>query len=112
MKHIRHIAAIALFGSLLPFAAAGQVVPQFQDLFNGKDLSGWTNINTAEDTWKWRDGLLICSGRPIGVMRSASSTLRAVTFDKPIAVILPSSRNFTSSPSDSANGTFGSTACR
>ena len=44
---------------------------QFVDLFNGKDLSGWVNVNTAPDTWKVQDGLLICSGHPIGVMRSA-----------------------------------------
>ncbi len=41
------------------------------DLFNGKNLEGWVNVNTADDTWKMRDGILICSGRPIGVMRSA-----------------------------------------
>jgi hypothetical protein len=41
------------------------------DLFNGKDLTGWVNVNTAEDTWKVRDGLLVCSGHPIGVMRTA-----------------------------------------
>ena len=45
-------------------------VPEFRDLFNGKDLTGWINVNTAEDTWRVRDGLLICSGHPIGVMRS------------------------------------------
>ena len=44
--------------------------PQFRDLFNGQDLSGWVNVNTAEDTWTVRDGLLVCSGNPIGVMRS------------------------------------------
>ena len=43
---------------------------QFVDLFNGKDLTGWVNVNTAPDTWKVQDGLLICSGHPIGVMRS------------------------------------------
>jgi hypothetical protein len=45
-------------------------VPQFRDLFNGKDLSGWVNVNTDKDTWTVRDGLLVCSGHPIGVMRS------------------------------------------
>jgi hypothetical protein len=44
--------------------------PQFRDLFNGKDLSGWVNVNTDEDTWTVRDGLLVCSGHPIGVMRT------------------------------------------
>jgi hypothetical protein len=42
----------------------------FVDLFNGKDLTGWDNVNTASDTWSVRDGLLVCSGLPIGVMRS------------------------------------------
>ncbi|MEY4940251.1 MAG: hypothetical protein RIQ93_1986 [Verrucomicrobiota bacterium] len=43
---------------------------QFRDLFNGKDLTGWVNVNTGPDTWKVRDGVLVCSGQPIGVMRS------------------------------------------
>ena len=42
----------------------------FKSLFNGKDLSGWTNVNTDEDTWFVKDGLLVCKGMPIGVMRS------------------------------------------
>ena len=67
---MKHIVAVAVLGSLLPIAAAGQSIPQFRDFFNGKDLSGWVNINTAEDTWKFRDGLLICSGRPTGVLCS------------------------------------------
>ena len=72
---MKHIATIALLLGLLPVAAADQTtaqsqVPQFQDLFNGKDLTGWVNINTAEDTWKYRDGMLIDSGRPTGVMCS------------------------------------------
>lgn len=45
-------------------------VVAFRDLFNGRDLSGWVNVNTAADTWSVQDGLLVCSGQPIGVMRS------------------------------------------
>lgn len=41
-----------------------------QELFNGKDLAGWVDVNTSKDTWKVQDGLLVCSGLPIGVMRS------------------------------------------
>ena len=26
---------------------AGGPVPEFRDLFNGKDLAGWVNVNTA-----------------------------------------------------------------
>lgn len=42
----------------------------FTSLFNGKDLSHWTDVNTSPDTWSVKDGLLVCSGQPIGVMRS------------------------------------------
>ena len=45
--------------------------PGFVDLFNGKDLSGWIDVNTSPDTWSVNgDGLLVCTGHPIGVMRS------------------------------------------
>ena len=43
---------------------------QFKPLFNGKDLTGWVNVNTDDDTWFVRDGLLVCTGHPIGVMRT------------------------------------------
>lgn len=44
--------------------------PQFRKLFNDRDLSGWVNVNTAPDTWKTSDGTLVCSGKPIGVLRT------------------------------------------
>jgi hypothetical protein len=42
----------------------------FKDLFNGRDLSGWIDVNTSEETWKVEEGILICTGNPIGVMRT------------------------------------------
>jgi hypothetical protein len=42
----------------------------FVSLFNGKDLTGWVDVNTSPETWVVKDGLLVCKGRPIGVMRS------------------------------------------
>jgi hypothetical protein len=64
--------AAILSGCLLAFAAGiqGAGGPEFRDLFNGKDLTGWVNVNTAEDTWRMEDGVLVCSGHPIGVMRT------------------------------------------
>ena len=61
---------LAVLALLAPLLSAPEI-PQFKDLFNGKDLTGWVNVNTAPDTWSVKDGLLVCSGRPIGVMRSA-----------------------------------------
>ena len=58
-----------LLTALLAVPLSAQV-PLFKDLFNGKDLSGWVNVNTAPDTWSVRDGLLISTGKPIGVMRT------------------------------------------
>lgn len=69
---MRPIAAfLALCSLAFVPALPAQTTGSFVDLFNGKDLAGWVNVNTAEDTWKVQDGVLICSGHPIGVMRTA-----------------------------------------
>jgi 3-keto-disaccharide hydrolase len=69
---VKRLAAMILLSLLL--AAAGAIpaaeVPSWRDLFNGKDLAGWVNVNTAPDTWKWENGMLVCSGHPIGVLRT------------------------------------------
>ena len=54
---------------LASFASAAEI-PKWVDLFNGKDLTGWVDVNTSPDTWYVKDGMLICKGKPIGVMRS------------------------------------------
>lgn len=59
------IPLLLLLACSLPLA--GQ---EWKDLFNGKDLTGWVNVNTDPDTWYVKDGMLICGGNPIGVMRS------------------------------------------
>jgi hypothetical protein len=52
------------------FAQSDSPAP-WVSLFNGRDLSGWVDVNTSPATWSVQDGLLLCSGQPIGVMRSA-----------------------------------------
>jgi hypothetical protein len=64
------IATAGLLLALLPGSSGAEDVPQWRDLFNGKDLTGWVNVNTKPETWSIKDGMLICSGHPIGVMRS------------------------------------------
>jgi hypothetical protein len=61
-------AACALAES--PRAESSPEAPQFVALFNGRDLTGWVDVNTSPETWSVKDGLLVCSGTPIGVMRS------------------------------------------
>lgn len=40
--------------------------PGFMELLNGEDRSGWIDVNTSPETWPSSDGMLICSGRPLG----------------------------------------------
>ncbi|MDX1565782.1 MAG: DUF1080 domain-containing protein [Phycisphaeraceae bacterium] len=42
----------------------------FRPLFNGKDLSGWVPVNTAPSTWSVKDGMIHCTGKPIGELRT------------------------------------------
>jgi len=71
MKHHTILLTAASLVILAGQAAAQDAgSPQFVELFNGKDLSGWVDVNTSKETWSVRDGLLVCSGNPIGVMRS------------------------------------------
>lgn len=68
MAAMKPLAMLVLFAAL---PLAGQTeVPAFRDLFNGKDFTGWVNVNTDEDTWSVKDGMIICKGQPIGVMRT------------------------------------------
>jgi hypothetical protein len=70
---MRQLAPLAPLGAMLLLAGGrlmGDPVPQFRSLFNGKDLGGWVNVNTSEDTWSVKDGEIFCTGKPIGVMRS------------------------------------------
>ncbi len=51
-------------------APAQEDVGRWVPLFNGQDLSGWVLVNTPPETWSIKDGMLICSGKPIGEIRT------------------------------------------
>jgi hypothetical protein len=42
----------------------------FVPLFNGRDLSGWVNVNCAPETWSVNDGMIHCTGLPTGALRT------------------------------------------
>jgi hypothetical protein len=42
----------------------------FRPLFNGKDLEGWVPVNVAPETFTVRDGMIVSTGKPTGVMRT------------------------------------------
>jgi hypothetical protein len=64
--------ALPFCASLLIAAApiSGLAQDDFKPLFNGQDLSGWVNVNCAPNTFTVRDGMIICTGFPTGVLRT------------------------------------------
>jgi hypothetical protein len=65
------VAALALAAASLPAqekkpAAADGFVP----LFNGRDLSGWVNVNCHPDTFVVKDGEIVTTGKPMGFLRT------------------------------------------
>ena len=53
----------------LSLSGAG-AAPGFVSLFDGKTLSGWHQVNCAKETFTARDGMIVCTGKPTGVLRS------------------------------------------
>ena len=43
----------------------------FVPMFNGKDLSGWVNVNCAPDTFFVNNNQIITTGKPTGYLRTA-----------------------------------------
>jgi hypothetical protein len=69
MKTIRLLPALAVLFTL-PASSAEDKKVDFRPLFNGKNLDGWVRVNTAPSTWTIKDGMIICSGKPTGELRT------------------------------------------
>lgn len=63
-------AALALCALLVAQVAGAQPEQAGVPLFNGKDLSGWHNINCAPTTWSVKDGAIYSTGAPICELRT------------------------------------------
>ena len=61
--------AFAIGVSALP-ADDKQPPAGFKPMFNGKDLSGWVNVNCAPGTFFVKDGEVITTGNPTGFLRT------------------------------------------
>lgn len=59
------LSILGLFAALSMSAAEG-----FVPLFNGRNLDGWYNVNCAPETWSVKDGMIHCTGKPIGELRT------------------------------------------
>ena len=65
---MRRILALAVLGFVAPAVAHAQ--DGFKPLFNGKDLTGWHNVNCAPSTWFVKDAMIITTGKPTGYLRT------------------------------------------
>jgi hypothetical protein len=69
MNCARVRALLIVVGSVVAPAARAED-PPLQPIFNGKDLSGWVNVNCAPGTFSVRDEMIVSTGVPTGVMRT------------------------------------------
>lgn len=57
--------------AFLLLAAVGRAADDgFVPLFNGRDLAGWVPVNVAPGTFTVRDGMIVCTGVPTGILRT------------------------------------------
>ena len=62
-RFLFHIGALAFAGAII-------AAENFKPLFNGKNLDGWHNVNCGPKTWAVKDGMINCTGKPIGELRT------------------------------------------
>ena len=70
MKSAAPMQRCSLLFLLASLCVARGAEEDFVSLFNGRDLSGWVNVNCAPETWSVRDGMIHCTGRPTGALRT------------------------------------------
>ncbi len=71
MKRLRYAAAVLLpLLAVAPFFADDKKDDGFVPLFNGKDLTGWVNVNCAPSTFFVKDNQIITTGKPTGYLRT------------------------------------------
>jgi len=66
MQRIIALSTLLIVG--LGAARAGE--DGYKSLFNGKDLTGWHNVNCAPSTWFVKDNMIITTGKPTGYLRT------------------------------------------
>ena len=64
------ILLFVLFGLSDQNALHSEDADGWREMFNGKDLSGWHSVNVAPDTFTARDGMIVSTGLPTGVLRT------------------------------------------
>jgi hypothetical protein len=68
MKPLLSLAVLLLSAAIVPVPAGDD---GFVPMFNGKDLTGWVNVNGAPGTFYVKDDQIITTGQPTGYLRTA-----------------------------------------
>lgn len=61
---------VVLVISLVFGVGSARAQDGYKPLFNGKDLTGWVNVNCAPSTWFVKDDMIITTGKPTGYLRT------------------------------------------
>lgn len=69
-RHFKLLTLIALFVLFNHCNNKSKAEDDFVPLFNGENLEGWINVNCAPETWTVREGMIICTGIPTGILRT------------------------------------------
>lgn len=70
-KRFRFVNALQVLVMVLAFGQLGAFAQdEFTALFNGRDLAGWVPVNVASNTFTARDGIIVSTGKPTGIMRT------------------------------------------
>jgi hypothetical protein len=64
------VCAVVMAVTLGGPAAVADQADGLKPLFNGKDLTGWVNVNCAPETWTVADTMIHCTGKPICELRT------------------------------------------
>ena len=70
------LTAALLASAFVKAFAADAITPTAKtELFNGKDTVGWVvhPAETSKETWSIKDGILACTGKPSGFLRTEKS---------------------------------------
>ena len=68
------LSAFALLALAVALPAAGRddkPADGFTPMFNGRDLTGWVNVNCHPSTFFVKDGEIVTTGKPTGFLRTA-----------------------------------------
>lgn len=67
---MKRLLSAPLLALLLIQTAASQDADGYRPMFNGKDLTGWVNVNCDPSTFFVKDNMIITTGKPTGFLRT------------------------------------------